>query len=569
MIDIDALRWFKETFGAQLQAAVAPTPFSVDLLVAVAAQETGFIWVRNRNRLPLERLLEICAGDTLDENKGRKAFPRTHAQLLEQPRGDEMLAIGHAALVALSQHVPGYTAVAANPHKFCHGYGLFQYDLQFFLVDPDYFLERRWRTFSATLGKCLDELGAAARRLGLAHGHKLSDADSVAVAIAYNTGRFIPKRGLKQGYQSDDGRFYGENINDFLRMSKTVSTPKIAASLPAAAPGNAALPAPSPVSSRGDLFVVNVDESQLRVRREPKIDRKHPSGNVIAHLPDGHRVRRISGTATDKFLEIETSLNGALIRGFSATQFLVRERGALEIAVATPAAAPPDSGVVAVFAPRKPGQVTRRTALAGALSLNEPDRPDRSGTTPEALRQEIWDIVEYLAVDKPAHIRYQPRDGLTFCNIYAHDFCTLAGVYLPRCWWTADAIERLGRGEIVEPRLGATITEQRANQLFEWLRAFGLRFGWRQTGTLTRLQSEVNLGAIGLVIAKRKADGKPGHVTMVIPEREDFRARRDASGAVIAPLQSQAGARNFQSGTGAANWWNGEQFADSAFWLHN
>jgi len=41
-----------------------------------------------------------------------------------------------------------------------------------------------------------------------------------------------------------------------------------------------------------------------------------------------------------------------------------------------------------------------------------------------------------------------------------------------------------------------------------------------------------------------------------------------ATGEVIAPLQSQAGARNFRFGTGAANWWNGEQFAESAFWLH-
>ncbi len=37
-------------------------------------------------------------------------------------------------------HVPAYSKVAKLPHKFCHGYGIFQYDLQFFLTDPDYFL---------------------------------------------------------------------------------------------------------------------------------------------------------------------------------------------------------------------------------------------------------------------------------------------------------------------------------------------------------------------------------------------------------------------------------------------
>ena len=40
------------------------------------------------------------------------------------------------------------------------------------------------------------------------------------------------------------------------------------------------------------------------------------------HLPDGHRVRLISGRRSDTFLEVETSLNGALLRGFAASQFL-------------------------------------------------------------------------------------------------------------------------------------------------------------------------------------------------------------------------------------------------------
>jgi hypothetical protein len=82
------------------------------------------------------------------------------------------------------------------------------------------------------------------------------------------------------------------------------------------------------------------------------------------------------------------------------------------------------------------------------------------------------------------------------------------------------------------------------------------------------LQAEASLGAVALVIARRKLEGKSGHVALVVPEAEEFRARRDAAGEVIAPLQSQAGARNFRFGTGTANWWNGEQFAESAFWIH-
>jgi len=568
MIKIEALRWFKETFGPQMQDAVNGTPFSVDLLVAVAAQETGTFWAANRNKLPLDQLLELCVGDTLDENRGRRAFPRTHAHLLQQPRGDQMLAIGHQALVAVAQHVPDYLPASKNRNKFCHGYGVFQYDLQFFLTDPDYFLERRWRSFPSSLGKCLEELTAAAKRLRLADGHKLNDMESVAVAIAYNSGRFIPSKGLKQGFESG-GRFYGENINDYLRISQTIETPQLAAPVPEPQPGTAALPPPSAVTPEGDVFVVDVTEARLNVRSEPKIDKNKPAANVIATLPDGQRVRRISGSATDKFLEIETSLNGALIRGFSSTKFLVKEAGpAAPISVATPAPELPTSGVVAVFAPRKDGQITRRTSPAGALSLNETDMPTRSGTSPDELRQELWDIVDYLAVDKASHVRYQPVDGRTFCNIYAHDFCTLAGVYFPRCWWTGNAIERLARGDVVEARLGTTISEQRANDLFDWLRAFGLRFGWRQTGTLTKLQNEANLGAVALVIAKRKEEGKPGHVTMVVPERGALRARRDTAGEVIVPLQSQAGASNFQFGTSTGAWWTAARFSDAAFWVH-
>jgi hypothetical protein len=171
-------------------------------------------------------------------------------------------------------------------------------------------------------------------------------------------------------------------------------------------------------------------------------------------------------------------------------------------------------------------------------------------------------------VDEPSHLRYQPGSKLTFCNIYAHDYCHLAGVYLPRVWWTPSAIEALAQGQSVQPLYGKTIDEQRSNDLFCWLRDFGLRFGWRQTGTPSKLQLEVNQGAIGLIVARRKEDGLSGHIVAVVPETNDYRARRNAAGEVITPLQSQAGATNFRYGIGKLHWWNVDWFAESAFWLH-
>lgn len=73
---------------------------------------------------------------------------------------------------------------------------------------------------------------------------------------------------------------------------------------------------------------------------------------------------------------------------------------------------------------------------------------------------------------------------------------------------------------------------------------------------------------MALIVARRKEDGRSGHIVAVVPEDATHSARRDAAGEVVAPLQSQAGARNFEYATGNANWWNGEQFAESAFWIH-
>jgi len=218
--------------------------------------------------------------------------------------------------------------------------------------------------------------------------------------------------------------------------------------------------------------------------------------------------------------------------------------------------------------PRKAGSVTRRMDCAGPHSLNEGSPPNRKGESAVERCADLARIIDWLAVDKPSHRRYQPTATSTFCNVYAHDYCFLAGAYLPRVWWMPGAIERLAKGETVEPLYEKTIDEQRANDLFRWFRDFGLRFGWRQTGTLTKLQEAVNLGGIGIIVARRKQDGKSGHIVAVVPETASARAVRDQNGNVAAPLQSQAGSVNFRYRAPSKAWWKGEQFADSAFWIH-
>ena len=127
-----------------------------------------------------------------------------------------MFRIARQALVDMAQYIPSYTKVVRNPDKFCHGYGIFQYDLQFFKDDPAFFLEKKWCDIAACIGKLLVELREAMRRQCLANKSALSDTEKVYVAIAYNKGRAKPALGFKQGYKSDDGRYYGENVCEYL-----------------------------------------------------------------------------------------------------------------------------------------------------------------------------------------------------------------------------------------------------------------------------------------------------------------------------------------------------------------
>ena len=121
------------------------------------------------------------------------------------------------------------------------------------------------------------------------------------VAIAYNAGSFKPAKGLQQGH-FDGKKFYGEMIFDFLRLSQTVSIPAVPAPIPAPAPGTAPVAPPTPVTATGPMFEVDVKESPLRLRSAPQIDPTHPTANVIARLPDGHRVRLVSWKRSDEFL---------------------------------------------------------------------------------------------------------------------------------------------------------------------------------------------------------------------------------------------------------------------------
>ena len=226
----DDIRWFKTQFQDKIRTAVQGTPYTVDMLTAIAVQETGEIWrILRKKDLSVDRVLELCVGDTFDGSSSppRSAFPTSKAQLLTQPNGQQMFDIARQALKDMAEYIPGYDGVAANPKKFCHGFGIFQYDLQFFKTgtpesDPDYFLQKRYANFDACLQKALKELRAKTIRIGYQNKATLTDLEMAHVAIAYNTGGFKPALGLKQGHKSG-GKHYGELVFEYLGIAKTVS----------------------------------------------------------------------------------------------------------------------------------------------------------------------------------------------------------------------------------------------------------------------------------------------------------------------------------------------------------
>lgn len=219
----EGMKWFKNQFGTQIQNSINGTPFSLDLLTAIAMQETYYIWGNLYTRLSVDEVLKLCVGDTLD-TPNRSAFPKNKAALLTIVNGDNLFAVAREALESVGEYIAAYGEVAHhNPNKFCHGFGIFQYDIQFCKENPEFFLQKRWYSFDECLKLSITELKAALKRAYGSHKTTLTDKEMVYVAIAYNAGSVNISGSFKQGYKDDSGKYYGEHIWEYLQMSKNLS----------------------------------------------------------------------------------------------------------------------------------------------------------------------------------------------------------------------------------------------------------------------------------------------------------------------------------------------------------
>jgi hypothetical protein len=279
------------------------------------------------------------------------------------------------------------------------------------------------------------------------------------------------------------------------------------------------------------------------------------STNRIATLPQGHRVEKLADANSD-WWKVQTTLNRVTLVGFVAHRFLAAEVPAPRVSASAP---------TAVHLREGRHEVKRSATMGRAFPLGEKNAPRRDGLSADIRVRQLHDIIGYLNVETSA--RYQKTPGATYCNIYAYDFCYLAGVYLPRVWWTPRALIDLANGTSVLVKYDETVRELNANSLHDWFADFSGQFGWRRSRDLDQVQQAANAGGIGVIVAQRSDLNRSGHIVIVVPEITSASATR-VDGRVQLPLQSQAGTTNACCSCGTSRWWVSRQFRSFGLWIH-
>ena len=151
---VQAITWLKSNFGQQIADAVKDTHYLVDNICGIACQETAYFWLNFIDTLSPQDICARCvldaSGDAPDTH--RSAFPR-NTDAFRNTYGPErtQMLIDEANLTRKLRKF--------QPQNWVYkGYGIFQYDLQFVEVDPDFFFQKRWYDFSACLDRVMREL---------------------------------------------------------------------------------------------------------------------------------------------------------------------------------------------------------------------------------------------------------------------------------------------------------------------------------------------------------------------------------------------------------------------------
>lgn len=339
-----------------------------------------------------------------------------------------------------------------------------------------------------------------------------------------------------------------------------------------------ALLADAPVTTL-DGATHRVRATQLNLRSEPRVA---PSTR-IATLAQGTPVAVVEDGPVAGWFLVRVLVGGQLTQGFvhgdfldeiavAATPKAVARRaiagGAKKAKVRSAATAGASATIPAVHLGEGRPDVKRARDGGHAHPLGEPGMPRRTEGSDEARAGQLLDIVRYLDPEKASHARYAPKTTATYCNVYAYDFCYLAGAYLPRVFWKDAALARLRNGENVPVEYGTTVHELSANALYDWLADHGEAFGWRGTTSLDVLQAAANDGEVCLIVAQHVNANSSGHIVAVVPEHKGFEAARGSDGGVLRPVESDAGRKNHRFVVKPSAWWQAKQFQAFALWRH-
>lgn len=211
-------------------------------------------------------------------------------------------------------------------------------------------------------------------------------------------------------------------------------------------------------------------------------------------------------------------------------------------------------------------KITRARDGGRLHPLGETAAPRVTDSTFETRARQLLDVVAWLDCENPDHRRYRTKGGSTFAHTYVCDYSDLAGVYLPRVWWTADALARIARGERVDAALGRTVRGFSINGLHNWLEDHGVDFGWHREIELIDLQAAANGGEVCLIVARHDDLNRAGQLAAVVPEHPGCLAKRDRDGDVVRPVESRCGTRNRRCATARSAWWLSGTYSSHGFW---
>jgi len=144
----------KTNFGEEIRRATANTSFSLDIVCAIACQESAYFWVSLIRRLSISEILARCVLDASGDVPGhpRRPFPE-NTQAFRSEYGDAFTDM----LIEEANKTRQLRGM--GPKNWVYkGYGIFQYDLQAVQSDEEFFREKKWYVFTECLDRLMKEL---------------------------------------------------------------------------------------------------------------------------------------------------------------------------------------------------------------------------------------------------------------------------------------------------------------------------------------------------------------------------------------------------------------------------